>query len=565
MKQKKPPSIKELLATCRRPFIFAALFSSIINLLLLASPIYSLQIYDRVLSSGSIETLGMLSIIVLGSFIFYASFQLIRSFIFLQISSWTDRKLTLHYVLGIIRLNALQANQVFTQPIRDVGTIKSFINGQTIQHLFDAPWAIIFLVALYFLHPLIGIMVTLSALTLLLLAFINDWQTKAAIVTANEIQMSNINQLNYMVKNAIAIESMGMARVLSHRWQVKNNASIDAQNHSSKRTVIMGQLTKTIRMAIQVMIMGVSAYLVLNNKMTSGGIIAASILSGKALLPFDQAISTWKSVVSTSQAYQRLVKLESEIPIRDDAMTLPAPAGKLSVESLSFTFLNQSKPFLKGISFEIDEGDIIGLIGPSASGKSTLSKLLVGIWKPTQGVVRLDHANIYDWNRVDIGQYVGYLSQEIELFNGTIQENIARMDPDADSNQVINAAKITGCHEMILSLPQGYDTVLLNGGEPLSLGQRQRIGLARAFFGHPRLVVLDEPNAHLDQVGEKALLNVLNYAKQTNITVIIVSHRTSITAQLDKIMVLNQGMIQQYGPKDEVLKQVLPAVSGNKS
>jgi PrtD family type I secretion system ABC transporter len=556
--QTKPSGLNHIFLTCKRALLFAALFSFGINVLTLASPLYSLQVFDRVLSSGSMETLLMLSIIVLILFLFLGALQAIRSFVFMQIGAWMDKKLSPAFLIASIRISALQKTLSGSQALRDLGTVKQFITGQPLQQLFDAPWAIIFILVLFLIHPIIGGIVCLFALLLFGMAIINEWQTKKPHDEANDAYVKNMKDVEMMTRNADVIESMGMVTSIVTLWDAVNLNAVNKHIEANRKATIIASITKTIRMTIQMVTMAVSTYLVLANKMTPGGIIAASILSGKALAPFDAAIATWKSVLGARKAYRRLKTVEEKAPDRDEAMTLPEPDGKLTAEKLFYAIQGSPKPILKAIDFELQAGEAMGLIGPSAAGKTTLAKCIVGVWKPSSGIVRLDDADIYTWNREQVGQYVGFLPQEIELFHGTVKDNIARMNPAADPQTVIDAAKIAGCHQMILKLPQGYDTQIGVSGSKLSAGQRQRIGLARAFYGTPKLIVLDEPNAHMDQVGEAALLKALDHAKNHAITVIVISHRPSILAKIDKVLVLNDGQLQQFGPRDEVLATVMP-------
>jgi PrtD family type I secretion system ABC transporter len=445
-----------------------------------------------------------------------------------------------------------------TQNLRDINTVRGFLTGHGLLTFFDAPWSAISLAVIFFIHPDLGIITLAGCLLLLGLAWINELAMRKPLDEANRINNQNFQQLDVAMRNAEVIEAMGMTDTVAAFWQRANRRMTTLQSLASYRSAIIQAITKFIRMGLQIAITGFGAYLALNNQMTSGGIIAASILSARALAPFDAAIAVWKSLVETREAYASLQRSLSNVPVRPQGITLPEPQGRLEVENVVFTTANRNRPILRGINFALNPGDILGIIGPSAAGKSTLAKLAVGVWKPQSGAVRLDGGDVFHWKRDQFGRSVGYLPQDIELFNGSVKDNIARLIPDADEAAIVKAAQLACAHEMIMALPNGYDTELGQNGAGLSPGQRQRIGLARALFGDPRLLILDEPDASLDTEGEQALTQALMKAKINNITTLVITHRRSLLFVTDKLLVMKDGEMMMFGPSRQVMNSMVP-------
>lgn len=553
----KPTNIlDQTLLTCKSAFRFMLLFSFATNILLLAMPLYSMQVFNRVISSGSMETLIMLSLLAIAGFLTLGLMQAARSMALIKISEWLDNKLSPHFLYNTISISAMNSSPLGSQSLRDLTTLRQFLTGSAINALLDAPWAIIYIVVIFIIHPMNGYVAISGGVLLLCFAVLNEYATKETLGSANELSIKSMSYVDTATRNAEVVEAMGMMPAILKAWQKVNRQVIGEQTLASNRATIISGFSKVVRMILQIAVTGLGAYYVLRNELSTGGIIASSILIGRALAPFETAIETWKSVISARKSYSRLKQM-LELPYnRNDAMSLPAPEGNLSVEKVVFAPQNSQKPTLKGINFAIDAGDVLGIIGPSAAGKSTLAKLLVGIWKPASGHVRLDGADVFSWNRNEFGQYVGYLPQDVELFPGTVKENIARMQEDASPEAIVDAAKMANVHDLILHLPNGYETQIGPGGSILSAGQRQRVGLARAFFGDPRLVVLDEPNANLDEAGERALLQTLLNAKTRKITTLIISHRPAILQAVDKILYLNDGVVAGFGPRNDVIAQL---------
>ncbi|MDB2415286.1 type I secretion system permease/ATPase, partial [Rickettsiales bacterium] len=414
----------------------------------------------------------------------------------------------------------------------------------------------IFLIVIYVIHPDLGHITLIGSLILLGLAWINEIAMHKPLDEANESNVKNMQQVDIAMRNAEAIEAMGMTDTLAQRWKTVNNNVTKLQNIASYRSSVLQAITKFMRLFLQIIIIGWGAYLAIANQITTGSIIAASILTGRAFAPFESAISTWKIFVEARKSYHRLKSRIDDMGQQQSGISMPAPKGDLVVERLVHVIAGRDKPVLKGVSFTLNAGDILGVIGPSAAGKSTLGKLITGAFSPYAGVVRLDGGDVCQWRREEFGQYVGYLPQTIELLSGTVKENIARMIHQASDESIIKAAQTAGVHELILSLPNGYDTDVGAGGSALSAGQRQRIGLARALFGDPKFIILDEPDANLDADGEAALLNMLKHAKEQNITVVVITHRKPMLKYFNKLLVLEDGEVTMFGKTKNVLAAI---------
>jgi ATP-binding cassette subfamily B protein len=542
-------------------FWYVVLFSFATNALVLVLPIFSLQVLDRVISSGSYATLGMLTIVALGSFIFLSLFGLVRTQIQIRLAEWMDQELHSKVLAKTIALASIRPGTSGSQNVRDLSTIKSFLTGQAINSFIDAPWAIIFIIVVFLIHPLTGFVTLFGGLMLLGLALVNELVMRKLLAEANEKSVHNMIGLEQAARNAEVIEAMGMQSDLIRRWDAKNQEVSVLQSLASGRANVVSSISKTVRMCLQVVIIATGAYLALNHSISVGGIIACSILAGRALAPFESAISSWSSYTSFRKSWVRLKEMVRNIPERSETISLPAPKGVVMFDKVIFAHPG-GKPVLKGVTFTLSAGDSLGVIGPSAAGKSTLAKLLVGIWQPGSGSVRLDGADVYTWRRSEFGSFIGYLPQDVELFSGTVRDNIARMKEDAKDEEVIAAARMAEAHELILQLPNGYDTQIGAGGAALSAGQRQRVGLARAFFGKPKLLVLDEPNSNLDDAGESALAAAIRNAKQHGITTVVVSHRTGLLQHVDYIMVMKEGMISDFGSMKDMMAKFAPRVAG---
>ncbi len=544
--------IKLSLDSCKKAFWFCLIFSFFISIFTLASSIYSMQVLDRVLSSNSFETLLYLTIIVLVFLIFLGILTQIRSTIFLHVSNWLDEKLS--SVLFNSSIEAQGSNKnISSQNMRDLQTIKGFISGPNLATLFDAPFAVIYLIMIFFIHFINGFITLIGGLIMLKMAYINEKSTKELIDKTNQMQVEVMKDFEIISSNSEVINAMGMKANVRENWQAGNDelrkASTDLTTLSNK----ISSITKTLRMALQTITMASSAILVMYNKMSSGGIIATSILAGKALAPFDNAIGLWKSLKTAKSSYFRLNESLKYYVEEKGKIELPIPRGEIIVDKLIYKLEKSDRLLIKGISFKINHGEVIGIIGPTGSGKTTLARLLVGVLKPNSGIVKIDGANLFDQDLEKIGKHIGYLPQDVELFKGLVKHNIARMDKNAKDEEIIKASQFCDVHEIILSLSQGYETLIEKDASNLSAGQKQRIALARAYFGDVKFVVLDEPNSNLDSEGETALNNAILRAKENKITTIIITHRTSVISICDKVMVLRDGEIKSFDSIDKIL------------
>ena len=549
------PLLKRTLVACRGGFVAVGLFSFAINLLLLTIPLYMLQLFDRVLTSRSEDTLMALSIAAAGAILTLAALEAVRSFVMVRLSNWLDTRLG-GEILGSSVIDGLaRGGQASVQGLRDLQTFRGFLTGAAIFPFLDAPWTPIFIAVIFLFHPLLGWLSIGGAALLFALALLNEVATRDLLMLSGGASIKSLREAEAAVRNADVIEAMGMMPNVARRWSRENATMLALQARASQRSGGITAASRFVRLVLQIAMLGVGAWLVIHDEITPGAMIAGSILLGRALAPVEQAIGSWKSAVAARGAYQRMKsQLDAAMP-RAESMPLPAPAGRLTVEGLAYAYPGASEPVLRGIDFTLEPGEALGLIGPTAVGKTTLARLAVGNLRPVAGHVRLDKADVAQWDPVDLGPHIGYLPQDVELFGGTVRENIARMG-EGEADAVIAAARLTGVHDIILGLPEAYETDIGEGGAVLSGGQRQRIALARAVFGGPRFVVLDEPNANLDHDGETALLATVVALKRQGVTMIIIAHRPSILQHVDKILVLRGGTMQMFGARDEVLARL---------
>ncbi|MGC0371683.1 MAG: hypothetical protein DGJ47_000382 [Rickettsiaceae bacterium] len=566
----EPNIIKKALAKCKATFQIVFIFAFFINLLMLVTPLYSLQVLDRVLGSGNLNTLFMLSVIIAAVYFANTLLQIARSFTLIKVGEWLDNHLSPIIFGHSITASATKRNPAASQLLRDFQTLKTFLTSTGINTLFDAPWSIVYITILFLIHPYIGFITIVGAVIIVSFAFFNAVATNRTLGEATELSVKAMSQAEIANRNAEAVEAMGMIGNVRKNWARYNTESLEKVSVASYRNGIISNFSRFVRNLMQMSVTGTSAYIIVTTggvEMSTGAMIASSIIVGKALAPFDNSIVMWKSISGALKSYKSINDSFDSIEERDQSMPIPHIDGKLALENVYYAPptmpsnnpLQQMTPprhILKGISFNMQPGEILAVIGHSGSGKSTLAKLIVGVWEASSGSLRLDGGDIYTWNRENFGEHVGYLPQGIELFSGTVKQNIARMSDEVDPEKVVETAKMCGAHEMILSLANGYDTDIGSGGANLSGGQRQRIGLARAFYGNPKLVVLDEPNANLDEAGEMALADALRTAKKKKIGVIVISHRPSILSAVDKIMVIQHGSVANFGAKEEVESKI---------
>jgi PrtD family type I secretion system ABC transporter len=550
--------LKQALAACRGGFVAVVVFSLFINVLMLTAPLYMLQIFDRVIASRSEDTLLYLTLIAGVALLTLAALEITRSRIMVGLSSWLDKQLSGTVLEGSIGLSVAAAGAPSIQGLRDLSTFRTFLAGPGMFPILDAPWTPIFIAVIFLMHPVLGWLALGGAIILFCLALANEVTTRDLLRRSGGASITALRQAESAVRNAHVIEAMGMMPNLVKRWHSKNAEMLDFQARASTRAGAFTATSRFIRQGLQIGMLAAGAWLALGGEITAGMMIAAAILMSRALAPVEQAIGSWKSAIAAREAYQRVRDQLAATPVRGEEMPLPRPEGQLAVEGVTYFHPGAAEATLRGVSFRLEPGEVLGLIGPTAAGKTTLAALLVGIAKPRVGHVRLDGADMADWASEDLGRHIGYLPQDIELFAGTVRDNIARMG-EADPESVISAAQLAGVHEMILQLPNAYETEIGEAGVALSGGQRQRIALARSVFGHPRFVVLDEPNASLDAAGEEALINAIVTLKKRGTTLVVITHRPSILRHVDKALVLRTGTVEAFGPPSEVLPTVTRA------
>lgn len=543
--------LAEVLFRLRRTFYVLAAFSGVINLLMLTPAVYMLQVYDRALVSSNITTLLMLTIMVLGLYVLMALLEVVRSSVLIRVGNRLDMMLNKRIFTAAFERNLRRSGGNPAQALQDLASVRQFLTGNGLFAFFDAPWTPIYLVVIYLVHPLLGLITLIGSLLLFALAYLTEVTTRKPLGEANKASLMSSSFANNNLRNTEVIEAMGMLPAIRKRWFGNHLRILEMQTLASDRAAYISGVTRFVRVTLQSLILGGGALLAIEGKITPGMMIACSILSGRALAPVEQVIGAWKQVLSCRTAWDRLNTLLNDFPARPASMSLPKPSGLLSLEGVFASPPGSPNAVLRGISFSLLPGEALGVIGPSAAGKSTLARLLVGVWPAYAGKVRLDGADIFLWNKEELGPWLGYLPQDVELFEGSIAENIARFGK-IDSEAVILAAKQAGVHEMILHLPQGYDTYLSTDGGSLSGGQKQRIGLARALYGDPALIVLDEPNASLDDVGEAALVLALQDLKHRGKTLVLISHRPAVLNMVDKLLMLRDGAVQIFGTRDEV-------------
>jgi ATP-binding cassette subfamily C exporter for protease/lipase len=553
---KPPPATNEILVAVygyKKIFKAVGIFTACINLLLLVPSIYMLEVYDRVLTSRNSNTLFMLTLIIVGLFVIYAALDAIRSYAVIEMGKKIDAQLNQRTFTAAFEQNLKQRGGVAGQALNDLSTIRQFVTGQSLFAFFDAPWFPFYLIVIYLFSPWLGLFATVCTLLMLILAIVNERITHEPLGKANTVAVQSANLATNNLRQAEVLESMGMLPAIRSRWFQLHTQFLEWQSVASQRAATMGAMTKFLRTLMQSLILGFAAYLVLQNSLSPGMMIAATILLGKALSPVESVINVWRQWRGVVSSYERLEKLLSDNPPRTPGMSLERPQGFLEFERVYAAPPGVNLPVLKDVSFKIEPGDVLGVIGPSASGKSTLARVAVGIWPGVPNCARIDGADVYQWNKDELGPAIGYMPQDIEVFPGTVSENIARFS-EHESTDVIAAAKSAGVHDMILHLPEGYDTKIGDGGVGLSGGQKQRLALARALYGNPSVVVLDEPNSNLDDAGEQALVSAIIGLRQRKATVILITHRSTVLQATTKLLLLREGSVVLFGPTGQVLE-----------
>ena len=549
----KYPELADAFQDVKRYFIYAGFFSAAVNLLMLVPVIYMLQVYDRVISSGSYSTLAMLTLLMVALTAALGGFEWVRSMILISASNRIEKNLRRRVSDATFKRALITGGMVSNaQPLNDLSSLRQFLTGNGLFAFFDAPWFPIYVFVMFMFHPMFGYAAIFAGIVMIALAYTTEKVTSKKLQDANTQSTSINNQINGTIKNSEVIAAMGMADDLRHRQEARFDKVLTLQTDASRWAGILQSLSKTFRMVMQSLLLGLGALLALQQEISPGMMIAGSLLLGRALAPIDMLVGTWKGFTLARGQYDRLGQLLAQIPKDAETMSLPEPTGKLSVEQVTVVPPGSKNIVVRGVTMELNPGEALGIVGPSASGKSCLARALLGIWPAYSGKVRLDGADIASWNRSELGPHIGYLPQDIELFDGSISENISRFG-DVDPEKVVAAAKTAGVHELILNLPKGYDTVIGGAGGVLSGGQRQRIGLARAIYGSPKYLVLDEPNSNLDDQGERELVEAIRRIKAAGATVIVITHRTMVLQCVDKILVMRDGAAHSFGPRDQVL------------
>lgn len=544
--------IREALRGQRKAIGAVALFSAAINFLYLTPSLYMLQIYDRVLTSGSEVTFVMLSLVAVGMYLLIGLLEWIRGQVLVRLGNALDLQLAPKIFEAAFE-RSLREQGGASAAMSDLANLRQFVTGNGLFALVDAPWIFVYVGALWMFHPVLGVVVSAGVAVLLLLALATELVSRPRLAEANRAAQLGLAFSTGSLRNAEVIEALGMLGALRSRWQACQNQLLARQSEASDRAGAIAAVTRFVRLALQSAMLGVGALLVLDHQLSAGAMIAGSILASRALAPVELLIGTWRQFIVAQGAYHRLRELLQLFPGRPAGLPLPRPRGQLRADAVVAAPPGAASGVIKGLSLSLDPGEILTILGPSASGKSTLARLLVGVWPAKLGSVRLDGVDIHQWNKEELGPWIGYLPQDIELFDGTVAENIARFG-ELDSEAIIAAANMAGIHEMILRFARGYDTPIGEAGCTLSGGQRQRIALARALYRKPSLLVLDEPNASLDDAGEAALLKAIVQARAEGCAIVLITHRTALVDVSDKLLVLRDGQAVLQGPRREVLE-----------
>lgn len=552
--KRKAGELMQTLRSCRSYFATAVTFSLAINLLYLSAPLYMLQLYDRVVSSSSEVTLVMLTIALVLALMALSGLDLMRARVLTRASLRLDRLLAGRVMEAIIE-RARFAGGARSQPLRDFDNFRQYITGLGIHAVFDLPWAPIYILVIFALNPLLGYFALGSAVLLVSLAVINELRVRAPLAEAGEAATRTYNFTEMSMRNSEVVQAMGMTDGLLRRWARDRARMLERQATASDRAATITSLIRFFRLSVQSIILGLGAYLVIEREATVGSMFAASFLLARALQPVEQIVGSWRNLLSARNAYARVRELLAAAPLNATRLEMPRPSGHVGVEGLTYVTAPGTRPLLRNVSFRVEPGEVLGIVGPSGAGKSTLCRHIVGVLRPSSGTVRIDGVELAHYSPRALGRNLGYLPQDIELFADTVAANIGRF-VFSESGAIVAAAQLAGAHEMVLRLPDGYETQVGDGGMALSGGYRQRIGLARAVFGSPSVVVLDEPSSNLDSEGDAALAECINRLKNSRVTVIIVSHRPTSLAVVDKILLLRDGMVEAFGARAEVLARL---------
>jgi PrtD family type I secretion system ABC transporter len=547
--------LSRMIGFCKTQLLLVGLFSGMVNLLQLTVSLYTMQIFDRVITTHNVNTLVYLSLIAGTAILLLAILEFTRNQIMQRLATWVELKVAPEGFARAIE-NVLCGHSYRMEALRDLATCRGYVGSSAALALYDVPWVPVFLGVIFILHPMLGFVAAGGAIVLFVLTLLNELITSRLTKEANTAAINSQRRADSIARNAEVIDSMGMMPAVMRRWQESVAEMMTPQRRAAQRGSVLSAIAKFSRLGVQIAVLGVGAYLVLQHELTSGASMAGSIIMGRALAPVEMLIGGWKQFVQVRQAFSRLQTFLRQPRLRPPGLPLPEPVGRLSVERVSHVFPNTTSAIVKGVQFTLNPGESLAVIGPSAAGKSTLIKMLIGTLAPSAGAVRLDGADVHSWMREDFGRYVGYLPQAVELFEGTVFRNIARMG-ESRPEQVFAAAQLAGCHEMIMRLPLGYETEIGENGQLLSGGQRQLIGLARALFGNPKFVVLDEPNSNLDGESEKNLISALEKLKALETTVVLVSHRPGLVQHVDLVLMMRDGAVEMFGRRTDVLSRVI--------
>lgn len=566
MKPAQPSELLQAVGGLRPYFVRAGWFSLAAGLLALAPSGYMLEVYDRVLNSRSLMTLMMLTLLVLAVYVIMEVLEWARGEILHEAGQVFERSLAARTFEAMFTANLRKAAGGNVQPMADLRVLRDFLGSPVVSAVMEAPVSLVYLVLIFAMSPVLGWAAVIGAIVQLGIGWMNERSTKPPLMEANREAMAAQQYADGSLRNAEVIESMGMLRDIHRRWLEKQRKFLGLQALASERAGGYQAVTKFLQLTLSSLLLGLAAWLMLHDMLNGGGamLVVASIIGARMLAPLVQVVTQWRSVINARDSWNRLDSLLKAVPAKDAQMPLPAPRGMLQVENLTAASPGSQVAILKGLSFVVNPGEVLAVVGPSAAGKTTLARLLVGIWPAAMGKVRLDGADVFLWDKAELGPHLGYLPQDVELFEGTLAENIARFG-DVQPAKIEAAARAVGLHDYILSLPQGYDTPVGADGARLSGGQRQRVALARALYGDPTLVVLDEPNSSLDEVGDAALASAIADLKSRGTTFVVMTHRTSILAVADKLLVLRDGQAQAFGPRDEVLAAMAKAAADARS
>ena len=552
-------ALRDALKECRGAFVTVAVFSFVVNLFILVLPIYMFAVFTRVLSSFNMATLAALFLMAMFALFIQAIVDMARSYVFINVGTFIDRRLGSRVLYASLTSALTRGKIKSTDAVRQVTLFRTLLTSPAIFNMLDVPWIPIFMAILFILNFNVGLIATFGALVLVLLAIASDWTTKSAMLKANETMTRSNKGMLAAVRNSDVVQSMGLTPVVVDRWHHANEETIEFQNKASRRAAIFAALTKFFRMGVQMGVMTAAAMeiMVPGSTLGPGSMMASVIIVGRALMPLEAAVGNYQTIFQIRDSYKSINNALDEMVDRPRSTVVPdEPKGALEIENVTYSVPSMERPILSNVSFRVEPGQVIGIVGASAAGKTTLANIVIGLLKPTIGTVRLSGFDVYAWPSEHLGRHIGYLPQNVELLSGTVRDNISRLDPNATVDGIMMAADKAGLAPVIQNLPKEFDTDVGDQGSLLSGGQRQRVALARAMYNDPHLLVLDEPNAHLDRDGDEALKNAILDAKARNAMVLVIAHRPNILQVVDKVLILSSGTVQKFTDRENVLVPV---------